>query len=162
MACTNRQFSDGPDPGGPLRRGLSFNLLESYHSNLELSIRKCVQQRKMFPSGARTETLVRRGRRPRRPYRRRRQFGMRKNVIPGRTFQETHVIARRGKDPTWQSASLAMRSIARSRWDRKGNGLPRAFGPRNDRGNCYSLLRMILPEMVLGSSSRNSTIRGYL
>ena len=26
----------------------------------------------------------------------------------------------------------------------------------------YSLLRMILPEMVLGSSSRNSTILGYL
>ena len=29
-------------------------------------------------------------------------------------------------------------------------------------GKAYSLLRMILPEMVLGSSVRNSTIRGYL
>ena len=38
---------------------------------------------------------------------------------------------------------------------------------RNDvvfftRSTNYSLLRMILPEMVLGSSSRNSTILGYL
>ena len=60
MACTNRQFSGRLPANDPLRRGLSFNLLESYHSNLELSIRKCVQQRKMFPSGARAETLVRR------------------------------------------------------------------------------------------------------
>ena len=39
---------------------------------------------------------------------------------------------------------------------RKRSPLPKG------EGLFYSLLRMILPEMVLGSSSRNSTILGYL
>ena len=41
-----------------------------------------------------------------------------------------HVIAR--AIGPWQSASPAMQSIARSLRERKENGLPRRFAPRND------------------------------
>ena len=41
-----------------------------------------------------------------------------------------HVIAR--AIGPWQSASPAMQSIARSLRERKENGLPRHFAPRND------------------------------
>ena len=37
-----------------------------------------------------------------------------------------------------------------------------ADSPLKEGAETYSLLRMILPLMVLGSSVRNSTMRGYL
>ena len=50
-------------------------------------------------------------------------------------------------------------------WGSLGNGSPR-WGPPARKDGCiggtYSLFLWILPLMVLGSSSRNSTIRGYL
>ena len=44
----------------------------------------------------------------------------------------------------WQSASPAMRSIARPPWGRKENGLPRRFAPRNDRGRRRLVLLFFL------------------
>ena len=42
----------------PLRLSLLFNLLESYHSNLKLSTKKCACQGKMFPSDERPISLL--------------------------------------------------------------------------------------------------------
>ena len=61
MACTNRQFSGSPTASDPLRLSLSFNLLESYHSNLKLSTKKCACQRKMFPHDERPTRVNTRG-----------------------------------------------------------------------------------------------------
>ena len=40
----------------------------------------------------------------------------------------------------WQSASPLMRSISRPLWERKENGLPRRFAPRNDGGFRWPVL----------------------
>ena len=78
----------------------------------------------------------------------------RKNVIVGRTFLSWPPL--RGGRAAKQTGGV---SYPRRDTPTTAYAVPL---PRWGRQGGYSLFRMILPEMVLGSSSRNSTIRGYL
>ena len=120
----------------PLRLSLSFNLLESYHSILKLSTRKCAYQGKMYSLGARPT-----------------------KAFPSGEGAPTPARA--------AGADEAVHSTDSPKRFHRSSGVPhltRPFGPPSPKGRAYSysLLRMILPLMVLGSSSRNSTILGYL
>ena len=116
-----------PSPSEPL-----LIVLESYHSILKLSTKKCLCQGKMFPLGERSfcieDSLA--------------------VVLLGPLPEGAGLRSRPGECPI--PGGTPPPPLTRS---------PSPYG--GGKGN-HSLLRMILPEMVLGSSSRNSTILGYL
>ena len=171
MACTYRQFSGRLPANDPLRRGLSFNLLESYHSNLELSIRKvCVSGKNVFLRCT-PHRCKRTGKIP----------SPEGKVAPKGSEEEYGQIS----ENSYNSSDLhkcPLQDLPPEqvfRWvvivscrPHSSSVMEIAFGDFHDSfppgeaimvlRTIYSLLRMILPEMVLGSSPRNSTMRGYL